>query len=119
MGRFRSMAAIALLTALNAAAQVTFTKAVDKVNGTSVSSQPSAVSTGDVLRWVLTYQYNGTSPAQADIKDLLPASLQFNHGSLVAPPDWTPQWFNGSWVMSETASSSGVGAFLKFPSITP
>lgn len=99
-----------------------FTKSVVKVNGVPVGSQPASVTTGDDLSWVITYQYGPGSltPAQTNLKDTLSVALQYDAGSLAAPPSWTRQWFDGlAWVASEPLSVGGVGAFTAFPQGTP
>ena len=110
-----------VLASLTANGQpILFTKRVHKVNGIVVSNNPSSVMNGDLLDWVLTYQYNPNSapPAQAEIRDLLPSSLQYVAGSLTVPPSWSPQWYNGAWVQSQPANATGVGA-LTAPNLVP
>ena len=112
--------AVVIAAAPLAAQTVQLTKKVSKVNGVSVNSNPSTINNGDVLDWVLTYQYNPTSapPAQADIKDLLQPSLQYVPNSLKVPPSWKGQWYNGSWVAAEPAGVTGVGA-VTAPNLVP
>jgi len=97
-----------------------FTKRVSKVNGAAVSSDPSSVSNGDLLDWVLTFQYNPVPApaAKSDIRDLLPPSLVYVPGTLTVPPSWSGQWFSGSWVSSPPANATGVGA-VTAPNLTP
>ncbi len=126
LGALRGVSAAITLLALAVAPAYgqapVFTKTLKKVNGITVTSAPASLNNGDILDWVITYQFgpNPAQPAQTNIKDLLPATLQYVAGSLQVPPTWTSQWFNGStWVTSAPASASGVGAMVSFPQVTP
>jgi len=98
-----------------------FTKTLKKVNGVTVTSPPASLNNGDVLDWVMTYQFihNSAQPAQANIQDLLSPTLRYVTGSLQVPPSWSKQWFNGSWIASEPAAAQGVGATISFPHVGP
>jgi hypothetical protein len=97
-----------------------FTKNVATVNGATVSAQPTSLTNGDVVGFVMTYQWPATGqPAQTNIQDMLPPTLQYVPNSLQAPPSWTRQWYNTSWVTSEPPSPTGVGAVIGFPNMTP
>src|SRR4051794_5416623 len=110
--------AVLILTATLTYGQApVFTKTLKKVNGITLTSPPASLNNGDVLDWVMTYQF--TQPAQANIQDLLPPTLQYVTGSLQVPPSWTRQWFNGSWITSEPAAAQGVGAAINFPHTLP
>jgi hypothetical protein len=90
-----------------------FTKVLGKLNGVTVTSPPSSLTNGDLLDWVMTYQFNHdpAHSAQANIQDFLSPTLQYVSGSLQVPPSWTGQWFDGSsWVTAEPAAATGVGA---------
>lgn len=97
-----------------------FTKTLRKVNGVNVTTTPSTLANGDLLSWVMTYQYTNTQqPAEADLQDVLSPVLQYVPGSLQAPPAWNRQWFTGAWVTTEPAAATGVGAFIKLPGLVP
>jgi hypothetical protein len=99
-----------------------FTKTLTKVNGVAITNPPASLTNGDTLDWLMTYQFDHdpAQPAQTNIQDLLPATLQYVPGSLEVPPSWNRQWFDGaSWVLSEPATASGVGAIVSFPRMSP
>ena len=114
-------AVLTLATAPTYGQAPVFTKALNKVNGVTVTSPPASLNNGDVLDWVMTYQFihNPAQPAQANIQDMLPSTLQYVPGSLQVPPPWSKQWFNASWITSEPAAAQGVGATLSFPRVVP
>jgi hypothetical protein len=88
-----------------------FTKTLKKVNGVTVTIPPASLSNGDLLDWEITYQFG--QPAQVNIEDLLPPTLQYVGGSLQVASTWTKQWFNGtSWVSVDPGSATGVGAVV-------
>src|SRR5438552_219887 len=102
--------------------QVTFVKSLSKLNGVPISGFPTSLNNGDVLTWVLSYQYNPSpvQQAQTDIRDPLSPVLQYVSGSLQVPPSWTKQWSNGgNWGPTEPAVANGVGAVISFPNVTP
>jgi hypothetical protein len=112
------MAALPLVSARGQ--EPVLTKVLKKVNG---SSPPATLKTGDVLDWVLTYQYNPNpvKPAQTTIEDNFPPSLQLVPGSLKVPPNWTPEWLNsgGSVVTVEPTPATGVLAKIGYPKMVP
>lgn len=119
-GRF-IVAVAALVAVVPACAQsVAFDKRLYKVNGAAVSTNPASLANGDLLDWVLTYQYNPVPapPAQADIRDPLSPALQYVNASLQVPPSWTRQWSNGTWSTTQPSSVIGVGA-LTAPNVAP
>src|ERR1700681_3229799 len=92
-----------------------FTKTLKKVNGVAIGSPPASLTNGDTLDWVMTYQFDhdAAQPAQTNIQDILPPTLQYVAGSLQVPPSWVKQWFDGSsWVTAEPASAKGAGAIV-------
>jgi hypothetical protein len=59
-----------------------FTKTLTKVNGVAITNPPASLTNGDTLDWLMTYQFDHdpAQPAQTNIQDLLPATLQYVPG---------------------------------------
>ncbi len=89
------------------AATTTVTKSgVDVTNGST-----SQASTGDTIRWTISYENTTGSIVNADLRDALVAPNSYVAGSLNVPAGWTPEWSTDhgtTWVTTEPSPASTV-----------